>query len=394
MFKTYQVGTIYGIPFKVDVTFLLILPVFVWAIAGQVGDVVGIFNRNLGVALAADPLTAGTTPWLLGTAAALSLFVCVLLHELGHAAVAMAYDYEIESITLWLLGGLAKPAELPSDWRHEFWIAVAGPAVNVAIAAGCGVAMLVAPSADVVVFLLLYIAVLNVSLAVFNMRPAFPLDGGRVLRALLGRSQSYVRATRQAASVGKGMAVLLGIGGLLMADLILVAIALFVYIAANSETRQMMLDAAFEGVEITEVMTPTEELTTVEADMPVEDFLDVMLDDRHISYPVLAEGEFVGIVTLSDVQSTETADLPVRQVMTPVEEVETVPITCEVMDAFEALSRNDVGRLPIVEGDRLRGLMTRTDLMRSFKIAMEQQRFEDDQVETLGSQTRRSGRYG
>jgi Zn-dependent protease/predicted transcriptional regulator len=378
MFKSYQIGTIRGIPFKLDVTLLLILPVFAAIIGGQIGDVVPQLNDAFGTAIDPDPLTSGLRPWVLGFVAAVALFVCVALHELGHAAVSLAYGYEIESITLWLLGGIAKPAERPGTWGHEFWIAVAGPLVNVAIAAGCGLALLVSPGIDVVVFLLLYLAVLNVALAVFNMLPAFPLDGGRVLRALLARSQPYVRATRQAAAVGKGFAVLLGLLGIMMLDFILVAIALFVYIAATSESRQMMLDAAFEGVTIAAVMTTADDLTTVDVDLALSEFLDVMLDDRHIGYPVLDDGEFVGIVTLADVKSTETTDGTVADVMTPVADLQTVPVGCEVMDAFTSLNDNEVGRLPVVEDGELRGLVTRTDLMRAFKIVTEQRRFEDD----------------
>lgn len=395
MFKSYQVGTVFGIPFKLDVTFLLILPVFAGIIGAQIGEVVPILNQAFGTTIDPEPLTRGIRPWILGFTAAVGLFACVALHELGHSVVAMAYDYEIESITLWLLGGIARPAELPRNWVHEFWIAVAGPIVNVIIVVICGGLLFVLPPIDVVVFLLLYLAVLNVVLAVFNMMPAFPLDGGRVLRALLARSQPYVRATRQAAAVGKGFAVLLGILGILMLDFILVAIALFVYIAAASETRQMMLDAAFQGVTIEEIMTPARELTTVETDLPLEDFLDVMLDDRHIGYPVLEEGRFVGIVTLEDVQASETNDQVVGDVMTPVEQVETVPTSSEVMDAFQSLSRNDIGRLPILEDGKLRGLVTRTDLMRAFKIVLEQKRFEQEDVrEAVRAQERRSDTGG
>lgn len=384
MFKSFRVGTIFGIPFKLDVTFLIILPVFAWLLGVQIGEAAVLMNDAFGTTIDPDPLTEGLMPWLLGFIAAVALFGCVALHELGHSVAAMAYDYKIESITLWLLGGIAKPAEQPKNWVHEFWIAVAGPIVNVIIVGITAILLIAVPMADVLVFLLLYLAILNVAIAVFNMLPAFPLDGGRVLRALLARNRSYVRATRQAAAVGKGFAIFLGIMGLLMLDFILMAIALFVYIAATSETRHMMLDAAFEGVEIAEIMTPADELTTVEVDVPLEELLDVMLEERHTGYPVLDDGEFVGIVTLADVQDTKITDGVVAAAMTPVDELVTVQPETEVVDAFQALGSNPIGRLPVVAEDgELLGIVTRSDLMRSFKVVMEQQRFEEEQPQQV-----------
>lgn len=379
MFKSYRVGTVFGIPFKLDVTFLLILPVFAWLLGAQVGDVIPVMNDAFGTAIDPDPLTQGFRPYLIGLTAALILFACVALHELGHSVTAMHYGYEIESITLWLLGGIAKPAEMPKNWAHEFLIAIAGPLVNVVIVAVCAVLLVLLPPVDVVIFLLLYLALLNVVLAVFNMLPAFPLDGGRVLRALLARNRSYVRATRQAAAVGKAFAIFLGLFGVLTLDFILIAIALFVYIAATSESRQMMLDAAFEGVEIRDVMTPAEQLATVEADMPLPDILDFMLDQRHSGYPVLDDGAFVGIITLKDVQSIDHTGTTARDAMTPAEQLTTIDPSAEVMEAFRMIGNNDIGRLPVLKEGKLLGIITRTDLMRAFKIVSAQDRFEQDQ---------------
>lgn len=381
MFRSYRVGTIYGIPFRLDITFLFILPVFAWLIGTQLGEAVVVLNQAFELTIDPAAVTSGMRPWIIGFVSAIALFTCVTLHELGHSVVAMAYGYEIDSITLWLLGGIAKPAEVPKNWVHEFWIAVAGPVVNVSIIALCGIAMLVIPPIDVLIFLVLYLAVLNAALAIFNLLPAFPLDGGRILRALLARQQSYVRATRQAAAVGKVFAVLLGVLGLITLDVILVAVALFVYIAATSESRQMMLDAAFTGVAINEVMTPTEELATVEADVKLSHLLNIMLEERHIGYPVLDGGEFVGMVTLSDVKSVEKTEGDVQGAMTPLPELTTVRPDTEVMDAFKALSESDIGRLPVVGHDgSLAGIVTRTDLMRAFSIVLEQERFEEGAV--------------
>ena len=169
------------------------------------------------------------------------------------------------------------------------------------------------------------------------------------------RAAARIRATRQAGAVGKGFAVLLGLAGLLLFDPILVAIALF-YNAAASETRRMLLDAAFENAPVEAVMTPADELETVTTDTTV-------------GYPVLRDGRFVGIVTLEDVQSTDHTDRVVETVMTPREQLATVQRSAEVMEAFELLGANDTGRLPVVNGDgSLAGMVTRTDLMRLFRL--------------------------
>lgn len=378
MFWSVRVGSVYGIPFRLDITFLLILPVFAALLGFQIEEVATIFATEFGTDIDPDVLAGGATPWILGFVAAVALFACVTLHEFGHAVAARRYGYEVESITLWLLGGVASFEELPRNWVHEFTIAVAGPLVNLGIVAICGTVIAFVPLGDILLFLILYLALLNIILATFNMLPAFPLDGGRVLRAVLARNKSYVRATREAAAIGKGFAFILGLVGLLYFNPILVAIALFIYIAAGSETRQMLLDAAFDGVRVESIMTPVEQLDTVQNHLSLSAVLDEMLDHRHIGYPVLDGETLVGLVTLDDVKSRQPDDESVADVMTPRADLETITPSTAVMDAFRTVSKSDVGRLPVVteDGD-LVGLVTRTDLMRAFKIVTERQRYHE-----------------
>jgi Zn-dependent protease/CBS domain-containing protein len=379
MFRSYRVGRVFGIPLEIDITFLLVLPVFAWLVAGQLGTLVALLNGVFGLSIAADALRGGALPLAVGFAAVIGLFVGVLLHELGHSLVAMYYGYGVDSITLWLLGGIAQPAEQPRNWVHEFWIAIAGPVVSVLLGVGCYLAVLVIPSGpDVAVFLLAYLAVLNVVLAVFNMLPAFPLDGGRVLRALLARRHSYVRATRQAATVGKLFAVVLGLVGLVALNVFWIFIAFFIYVAATAESKQMVLDAAFQGVTVEELMTPRDRLDVVAPGLAVGDLLDEILATRHTGYPVVDAGEFVGIVTLSDVQQVDDETVTVGEVMTPAVDLDTVGPDDDAVDAFQTLGSSEVGRLPVVDdAGRLFGLVTRTDLVTAFKAITQQQRIED-----------------
>jgi Zn-dependent protease/predicted transcriptional regulator len=378
MFKSYEIGDVSGIPIRLDVTFLLILPVFAGMLGAQIESIIPLLNDTFGTTIDAAALTTGLRPWLIGFVAAVVLFTCVTLHELGHSAMAMHFGYEVESITLWLLGGIAKPAEIPRNWRQEFWIAVAGPLVNIVIVAGCAVGLVALPRADIAVFLLLYLAMLNLGLATFNMLPAFPLDGGRVLRALLARNRSYLDATRLAATVGKGFAVLLGILGLISFDIIMMGVAVFVYIAATSEARQMMFDAAFEGLTIADVMTPVEDIVTVDASRTARDFLNMMLAERHIAYPVFDGRQFVGIVTFEDVQSVQHETATVADVMTPIDDIETVTPSTTVTSVLRKLGDSESGRLPVVDKrGSLRGIVTRTDLIRAFRAVSAKRRDPD-----------------
>ncbi|MEF8781043.1 MAG: CBS domain-containing protein [Haloferacaceae archaeon] len=366
-----HVGTAFGIPIRLNWTFLVVLPLFAYLIGSDVGVIAEILNETFGAGIDVGVLEAGGTQWVLGLAAAVGLFVGVLLHEFGHSLVAMRYGYEIDSITLWLLGGLASFAEFPEDWKHEFWIAIAGPAVSVAIGVVSYVGFLFTPaSLDGVAFVLGYLAILNVVLAVFNMLPGFPMDGGRVLRALLARNRPHARATQQAAEVGKIFAFVLGLLGLFAFNLILILLAFFIYIAASGEAQQTLLKATFEGVTVRDVMTPQSELKTVEGTETVADLFERMLRDRHTGYPVVRGGELVGVVTLADaseVREVERDAYRVRDVMTT--DLTTVEPGADALTALRTMQETGVGRLPVVdENGDLVGIISRTDLMTAFDV--------------------------
>ena len=371
MMWSFRIGSIFGIPIKLDVTFLLILPVFAYLIGMQIGTAAEVLNLSMGAGIdVAAVTTPWWMPWALGLSAAIGLFVGVLLHELGHSVTAQRYGYPIDSITLWLLGGIAALSEMPEDWKQEFAIAIAGPIVSVLVGVGSFLLFLVTPEAmDGARFVLAYLAILNVFLAGFNMLPAFPMDGGRILRALLARSQPYARATQQAATIGKIFAFLLGLFGLLGFNIILIAIAFFIYIAASGEERHVLLKAAFEGVTIEDIMTPMERLRTVEPHIGIDELMQRMFSERHTGYPVMSNGRLVGMVTLSDAQQAQRSDqqnLTVGDVMTT--DLETVTAETDVMEAIDRMQREKIGRLLVVDNDHLLGLVSRTDVMTALEI--------------------------
>ena len=370
--RSFRIGSVFGIPIKLDVTFLLILPVFAYLIGTQVDLWINTLNGPpFDAALNAESLVAGNGRWLLGAVAAVGLFVGVVLHELGHSVVAMRYGFTIDSITLWILGGIASLSDQPEEWNQEFYIALAGPAVSVALAAGSYVALQVLPaSLDFARFVFGYLALMNLALAAFNLLPGFPMDGGRVLRALLARTRPFARATQIAAEVGKLFALAMGILGILSLNLLLIGVAFFIYIGASGEAQRTVMNAAFEGVTVEDVMTAGENVHTVDAGDSIAALMDRMFEQRHTGYPVMRHGEVAGMVTLDDaraVKAVERDAVRVEDVMT--DEVYTVPVYANATDALDALQRHGVGRLVVVDADgEMTGLITRTDLVNAFDI--------------------------
>lgn len=365
-----RVGRVAGIPIQLNWTFLLVLPLFAYLIGSQVGEFAGIVGDTFGVAIPAAALTGGSLPWVLGTAAALGLFVSVLLHEFGHSLTAMHYGYKIEAITLWLFGGVASFEEMPEDWKQEFTVAIMGPAVSVALGVIAYAVLVTVTLPPTAAFVVGYLALMNLVLAAFNLLPGFPMDGGRVLRALLARKRPHARATQIAAEVGKVFAFLLGLFGLFGGNWLTVGLAFFIYIAASSESQQTTMRAAFEGVTVDDIMTPRDRLNTVDPDASVAQLMERMFRERHTGYPVIKSGTLVGMVTLEDAQGVREVErdaYTVRDVMET--EIASVTPEADAVTALETMQQRGVGRLVVVGADgELVGLISRTDLMTAFNI--------------------------
>ncbi|KAB1197457.1 MULTISPECIES: CBS domain-containing protein [Haloferax] len=365
-----RIGSAFGIPIRLDLTFLLILPLFAWLIGSDIGNLSVLINNLFGASIDGSALSDGSLQWILGSAAAIGLFGGVLLHEFGHSLVAMRYGYEIESITLWLFGGVARFKEIPEDWKQEFTIAVAGPLVSVAIGIVAYAGFVALPASQAPLkFVTGYLALMNISLAVFNMLPGFPMDGGRVLRALLARTRPHAKATQMAAEVGKVFAFLLGIFGLFF-NLFLVALAFFIYMGASGEAQQTVLKATFQDVVVNDIMTTRENLDVVDVETTVAELLERMFVERHTGYPVLQNGYLVGMVTLDDargVREVERDAYRVEDIMS--DELATIDPSADAMEAIALMQERSVGRLPVVdEQGEFVGLVSRSDLVTAFNI--------------------------
>jgi len=221
--------------------------------------------------------------------------------------------------------------------------------------------------------------VLNIALAIFNMLPAFPMDGGRILRALLARNQPYAKATQQAAAIGKGFAVLMGLFGLFALNPVLIAIALFVYIAASGESQQVTMKAAFEDVTVRDIMTPAGRLQTVTTQTSVEELIERMFRERHTAYPVLEDGYLVGLVTLTDARDVRPVEREAFSVSDILHrDVETISPESDVMSAIEQMRSSNESRILVVEpseewdanGD-LVGIISRSDVMTALDVVQQ-----------------------
>ncbi|WP_436911570.1 site-2 protease family protein [Halosimplex marinum] len=361
--RNFTVGSVWGIPIRINVSLLVFLPILAWIIGSgaQIETYAGLVNTFAPNQFDVATLTAGSTPWAIGAGAAVGLFVSVGVHELGHAWAARRYGIGTQSITLWLLGGIAALEEMPREWNREFWIAIAGPITSVLTGVACYAVLLAVPaSAPVVGFVLGWLVVTNILLAVFNLLPAFPMDGGRILRALLARSRPYESATTAAARFGTGFAVLFGILGVLSFAPMLILLALFIYGAASTESRSVMLQGLLTGLTLRDVARLDGE--AVDADESVAAFTDRMIRDRRTVYPVVDAGETVGVVTLDAVRRTD----PDAHDTTRIREIATtdlprIPVESDAFEAFVRLSEHASGYALVEADGEVVGLVTPED---------------------------------
>ncbi|HPJ30072.1 MAG TPA: site-2 protease family protein, partial [Methanothrix sp.] len=238
MSSALQIGRIAGIPIRLHVTFLLIIPFVAYVFSTFTQSTsLSLFGEVRQFAYGFGAVEPFATRLSYSLAFSLLLFLCVALHELGHSFVAMRYGIKIRSITLYIFGGVASMEDIPRDPGMEARMAVAGPSVSGIIGVGCTLlsfqSALLLGGGHPLTTLLWTLGLINIVLMVFNLLPAFPMDGGRVLRAWFASRMPYVEATRRAANIGKFFAVLMFFLGLFGGGILLVVIAFFIYIAAS-----------------------------------------------------------------------------------------------------------------------------------------------------------------
>ncbi|MFN3595771.1 MAG: site-2 protease family protein [Rubricoccaceae bacterium] len=296
-----------------------------------------------------------------------AVFACVVLHEYGHALMARRFGVPTKDITLYPIGGVARLQRLPEDPKQELLIALAGPAVNVvlALAIYAWLALsgtpLLAPTgllgpAGAFWSNLLW---LNVVLVAFNMLPAFPMDGGRVLRALLAFRLDYARATRIAAGVGQGMAILFGLLAVMPPfNPFLLFIALFVYLGAQQEAHAALMRAAVRGVPVREAMLT--QFSTLGPASRLSDAVALLLDGSEQEFPVLGvDGQVAGVLTRKAlVQALAERDASARVYDVMERACPPVDAGCHLDEAMERMQEHGCSVLPVTQHGRLVGILT------------------------------------
>lgn len=370
-----------GFEIRFDLTWLILVALVVWSL-----------SADLFPAAFAD-LPASTYIWM-GVLGAIGVFVSIILHELAHSVVGRHLGLRIHGITLFAFGGAAEMGEEPASARTEFWMAIAGPVMSVVVAGVfflLGLALAAGGAPGPLVAVTGYLVGMNLILAVFNMVPAFPLDGGRVLRAALWAWRGdVVWATRIATMIGGGLGLALialgvfsAISGDLLGGMWMVLIGMFIRAAATATYQRLLAGQLLAGIPVRRLMQA--DLVAVPPDLPLPHLVETVLLQRGLKrVPVIdASGRPLGCVGVEEIKRLppeERAARFVGDVLTPLAPESTVAPSAEARQALEQMQRTGRGHLFVTEGGRLIGVLTLKDLLQYLSVQSE-----------LGTADRRAG---
>ncbi|HVS14265.1 MAG TPA: site-2 protease family protein [Thermoanaerobaculia bacterium] len=381
--RKFRLFTVFGIPIGVDPSWLVVAVLVTWSLASSYFPMV----------------SEGLEQWLywtMGVAGALGLFTSVILHELGHSVVAQRYGLEIRGITLFLFGGVAELAEEPPNPRAELWVAIAGPVVSALLALSLfGVFVLAGPwLPGAALSVVGYLATINLMLVLFNLVPAMPLDGGRILRAVLwARSGNLRRATRISSQIGGvfglvliGLGVLAFMRGNFIAGMWWFLIGLFLRSAAASSYQHVLVRRALEGEPVRRFMQ-TEPVAVPRA-ISVRELVEEYVYRYHFKmFPVVEGDRLIGCVSTREIKGLAHDEWDLQTVGAIAKvcgEDTTLRPDDDAMDALSKMSRTGASRMMVVEdGDRLVGILALKDLLKFLSLKIE---LEGDQPAAVRSE--------
>lgn len=365
---SFRLGNIAGIDIRINYTWIFIFVFISWSLAQ------GFFPQSY-------PGWSTTTYWATGVIAAILLFASVLAHELSHSLTARSRGMSVNSITLFIFGGVSNLEDEPEEPKVEFVMSMVGPLTSLGLAgAFWGFLQLVGDQQSPLAAILFYLALVNGLLGIFNLLPGFPLDGGRILRSFLWqRTGSIVRATNIAGTVGRfigwgmvGFGIFQLLSGNFVGGLWLAFIGWFLASMADASRREMIMRQHLKGVKVSEVMDS--EIEAINPTTSVQQLVDDIIHQRHRrAAPVADEGHVVGIVTVTDLKNLpqdKWQDTSVRDIMTR-EPLYTVKPDDELDKAVKLITRHDVNQLLVLEKERLVGMLNRADLISHLQVRQE-----------------------
>jgi Zn-dependent protease/CBS domain-containing protein len=369
--RRFNFLTVSGIKIGIDFSWFLIAILLAWSLAA------GYFPHYY-------PNLPLSTYWIMGIAGMLGLFACVILHELGHAMVAKHYKLPISQITLFIFGGVAEIKKEPKEPKVEFLMAIAGPIVSVILSGGLYLLTILGQHTFwpvPVIAVTAYLALINIVLAIFNLIPAFPLDGGRIFRSILWWiKKDSGWATRIASRMGSGFGMILiflGIFSLITGNFIsgvwFIILGLFLQRAAAMSRSQHYITHELRGEKVLKFMSKNP--ISVPPDIPIQEFVDQFVyQSYHHLYPVTENKTLIGYVSLREVKLIPPENwkkVLVKEVMVPVSEFKTMSPETSALEALDLINQTEMPILLIVKGKQLVGILTAQDLFKLISIKIE-----------------------
>ncbi len=358
MENSFSIGKIKDIEIKIHYSWFLIFFLITWSLAEFYFP-------------AQHPGWTKLIYWVSSGIAAFYLFLSILFHELCHSLVARGNKITVRSITLFVFGGVAEMVSEPKKPVSEFKMAVAGP-LSSFLLAGVFLAVSKLPIGLTGSAVTYYLFIINGLLAFFNLMPAFPLDGGRILRsAFWSFYRDLGKATRQAVKISKFFVLLLIIFSVKMfieknflGGLWLVFISLFLYQAAEGSLKGRLIEETLAKIKITKIMDKG--FKNVDLEMTLDELANLFLDYKQGGFPVTKNEKLMGMVTLEDLREIPRAKwekIKVKEIMTDLDNLQILKVTDNAYDAFLKMTNYDVGRIPVVDDGRLVGLVTRNSII-------------------------------
>ena len=359
---SWKVATIMGIPIRLHFSWFIEFGLITWSLSTH------YFPK-------AAPDLPVASYWIKGTLAALLLFASVAFHELSHSYIAKKYHVSITSITLFIFGGIAQIKGEPPHPKAEFRIAIAGPLSSFFLAGLFFLLSISTTGGPRALFS--YLAQINFVLGAFNLIPGFPMDGGRILRAVLwSRTKDFFYATQKAANFGQKIALFFLFFGLFLTftgssgGMWLMLIGWFLYMGAQASYQQATLQEALSNIKVKNVMARN--IVTVNSSIPIDEAVDkYFLRYGYGGFPVMNDGKFLGIITLKEIKDVPRRDwdrVKVSDILVPHNKKWEVSPDSDVMRALELMIKEDKGRIIVMENDKIVGLITRNGIARYLQI--------------------------